>query len=210
MDYIRTGIQRILESPTIFKLFKKIVGGCAVERRLVNEFIRPFPGAKILDIGCGLGSHLDYISDTVEYVGYDLNARYIAYAKKKYKGRGQFFCSHISEASNLPLADQFDIALAISVLHHLNDDEAKYLFKSSHNHLKEGAVLITFDNVYTPNQSAIARYFISKDRGKYVRMPEEYEDLARECFSRIETTTLTDMLRIPYTHFIMRCTKQSK
>jgi hypothetical protein len=98
--------------------------------------------------------------------------------------------------------------MAISVLHHLNDDEAKYLFKSAHRNLKESAVLITFDNVYIPNQSATARYIISKDRGQHVRKPGEYEELARECFSIIETTTLTNMLRIPYTHFIMRCTKQ--
>lgn len=205
---IISGIRRILEFPAIFKLFLKIIGGCAAHRRLVNEFIKPFPGAKILDIGCGPGSFLNYYPDTVEYVGYDMNARYIAYAQDRYKGRGQFFCSRIKDTPNHPLAGQFDIVMAISILHHLNDDEAKYLFKSAHCHLKEGAVLITFDPVYVANQSAAARYIISKDRGRHVRTPEKYYELARNCFSLIGTTTLNDMLRIPYTHFIMRCIKQ--
>ena len=185
-----------------------MVGAHSARERLVKEFVQPFPGAKILDIGCGPGVILDYLPKAIEYTGYDLNPKYIAYAQKKYAGRAQFFCANINKSSEFLLhAGQFDIVLAIGILHHLNDSEANQLFEIAYHHIKGSGALITFDCVYVPNQSKIAKYVISKDRGQYVRTPEEYLKLATKKFSCSETIILSDMLRIPYNHFIMRLTK---
>jgi cyclopropane fatty-acyl-phospholipid synthase-like methyltransferase len=36
------------------------------------------PGQRILDVGCGVGGSLRYMSDSVDYVGVDISEAYIA------------------------------------------------------------------------------------------------------------------------------------
>ncbi|RKZ63742.1 MAG: class I SAM-dependent methyltransferase, partial [Candidatus Parabeggiatoa sp. nov. 3] len=48
---------------------------------------------------------------------------------------------------------------------------------------------------------------ISKDRGQNVRTQEGYLELASQVFSNITTDIRHDLLRIPYTHFILECVK---
>ena len=98
--------------------------------------------------------------------------------------------------------------MAKGILHHINDEESKKLFEVASYSLKPGGYLVTLDGVYIKNQSKIAKYIISKDRGKNVRTPEEYTKLANSYFSKVETFILNDAYRIPYTIFIMKCYKQ--
>jgi len=207
MDHVNEGIRRILEFPTIFEFFETLVGSSSLRRRYANEYIKPFEGAKILDIGCGSGSIIDYLPEKIEYFGYDMNSRYIESAKKKYQNRGSFSCSRVSESSPHPLAGQFDFVLATLILHHLYDSEAKELLDSAYYHLKSGGVLVTLDCVYVPNQSRIAKYIISKDRGQQVRTPEGYCSLIKKPFSSIETFIVHDMFKFPFTHFIIKAVK---
>ena len=106
-----------------------------------------------------------------------------------------------------PLAGRFDIVLARAILHHLSDKEAAALFGTARRHLRKGGVLVTYDPVYVPDQSPIARYIISRDRGQHVRTPEEYAGLAAEEFSSIEANVVRGLSKLPYTHFIMQCVK---
>ena len=66
-------IQQILNLPFFYDLFQNIVGAPRVKKRIVDEFICPFPGAKILDVGCGTGSIRDYLPKDVSYIGVDIN-----------------------------------------------------------------------------------------------------------------------------------------
>lgn len=207
MDHVTTGIRRILEYPNIYELFEVLVGVRSVRRRYVNEFIRPFPKAKVLDIGCGSGQILPYLPEDVEYFGYDLNSKSIALAKKKYAKRGHFECASVSEATPHPMMGQFDFVLANLVLHHLYDSEAKRLVDSAYAHLRPGGVLVTMDCVYVPNQPKIAKFLISIDRGQQVRTSESYTSLITKPFASIESFVLHDMFKFPYTHFILRAVK---
>jgi hypothetical protein len=65
--------------------------------------------------------------------------------------------------------------------------------------------LVPFDGCYVPGQSPIARWFLGKDRGRFVRTREEYARLASATFGNVELNLRHDLLRIPYTHLIMRC-----
>jgi hypothetical protein len=51
------------------------------------------------------------------------------------------------------------------------------------------------------------RWLLSRDRGRYVRSPESYQRLAAAVFPHVQTTIREDLLRIPYTHFIMSCSR---
>ena len=48
---------------------------------------------------------------------------------------------------------------------------------------------------------------VSRDRGEFVRRREDYVRLAEGCFARVESFVRHDLLRIPYTHLIMRSHK---
>ncbi len=208
MEYIINKIRRLLEYHVVYDIFQYIVGGYASKKRFIEQFVHPYSGVKILDIGCGSGKMLDYLPVDIEYVGFDPNSNYIGYAKRKYKKRGTFFCVNTSNAPNNGLFGKFDIVIACGILHHLDNIQAERLFKISYDNLKKGGFLFTYDSVYIPGQSSLSKYIISKDRGQYTRSPNGYLDLGKKYFASMETSIHDDLLRIPYTAIIIKSIKQ--
>lgn len=207
--HVNRGLRRVLESPAIYAWFQRLLGAEPARRRFVEEFIRPFPGMRLLDVGCGPGVILDDLPANVDYVGCDLNDRYIRAAQTKHGARGRFFCADVTAAGALgPCAEEgFDVVLALALLHHLEDGTAERLCREAHGRLKPGGVLVTLDCVHVPGQPLVARYLISRDRGRAVRDPAGYLALTGRGFDPVESVVLTDLLRVPYTHFIMRAHK---
>lgn len=197
---------KILSLPIIYNSFQNLLLNKKIMKRFVNECVCPFVGATILDIGCGTSNILEYLPIDISYVGYDINPTYIEYASNKYKGHGTFYCKSIIELKDYK-QDSFDIVLAFRILHHLNLDEAKKLVEVAFNNLKRGGRLVTIDNVYIKGQSNVEKFFLSLDRGEYIHTPEEYISLVKNCFSTVETSFFYNMLKIPYTHFVMKCFK---
>jgi SAM-dependent methyltransferase len=199
-------IRSVLARPWAYQLFFNVIGAPERSRILVRDYIRPRAGDRILEIGCGPGTIVPYLPDA-EYVGFDLSGPYVEQARKKFQQkypRVKFFCERVSEYT-LPQQNQFDVVLALGILHHLDDSEAQHLFAIAHAALKPGGKLVTLDGVWTNNQSRAARYLLARDRGQYVRTQEQYVHLASKIFSRITPTVCHDLLRIPYTHIILEC-----
>jgi SAM-dependent methyltransferase len=187
---------------------QNLLGGRRGRAIYIADYVRPFEGARILDIGCGPGSLVPFLPERIEYVGYDLNPEYIETARRLYSGRGEFFCADAGESSKVNLHQStFDIVMANSLLHHLDDHQVHDLLESAWRFLKPGGVLMTIDPVFVPGQNPIARYLISNDRGRSVRTPEGYSALVARRFPKIESAVRYDLLRVPYTNFIMRATK---
>lgn len=205
MPQITQGIRSVLSIPAIYSLFKLIIGGSSSRTTLVREYVRPKCGDRILDIGCGPGDILPYLPD-VKYVGFDTSQEYIKAAQTRYGVRATFICEQVS-TTTLKEPSSFDIVLAIGILHHLDDAEALQLFHLAQAALKPGGRLITFDGVFVEKQSPFARYIISRDRGQNVRTKEGYLAIASQVFSNIAVTIRHDLLRIPYTHLILECTR---
>ena len=80
------------------------------------------------------------------------------------------------------------------------------MFDIAHTALKPGGALVTLDGCFVPDQSRVARALLKRDRGQFVRTPGEYTRLAASVFPQVESHVCHDLLRIPYTHLIMRCT----
>jgi SAM-dependent methyltransferase len=192
----------LLSFPAVYRCFGAIVLGDA-RRIYLAEYVKPVLGEKVLDIGCGPADILSHLP-AIEYLGFDLNPDYIEAARKRFAKRGRFFCGDVGLAAIDKEAGTFDLAMATGVLHHLDDDRAARLFELAHRALKPGGRLITFDGCYVPGQPRLARFVVSRDRGEFVRGREDYARLAAVCFSKIETFVRHDLLRIPYTHLIMR------
>jgi len=196
-------IRSVLAFPAAYSLFSNLIGGRACSLNYVEKHIRPRDGDKILDIGCGPCDILEYLP-RVEYLGFDMNQKYIENATKRFGNRGTFVCKKLSRELSEELS-AFDIILATGVLHHLDDDEAIQLFELALSTLKPGGRLITLDGCYMKGQSWIATLILSKDRGKYVRTKDEYVSLASKQFKNVRVSIHDDLIRIPYTHIIMEC-----
>lgn len=199
------GLYRLFESAAVYERLQRLLGGDASRRRFVTELVRPTPGARILDIGCGTGAILDHLPPDVDYVGYDFNPRYIEEARRRHPARGRFFCARVEDAPEEP--GSFDLVLATAILHHLDDAGAGRLIASAHRHLRSGGFLVTVDPVRHRGQSPVARLLVALDRGRRVRTPEAYRDLVAARFPSVETALLTDLVAIPYSHFLMRARK---
>jgi SAM-dependent methyltransferase len=195
-------MKALLERPGVYSLFRRLVGRDTARSVYAREHLRLAPGQRVLDLGCGPGDILQFLP-AVDYVGYDINPAYIERARKRFGERGRFFCAAVGES--LPLDGAFDVVIAHGVLHHLDDEAARALFRVARRALKPAGRLVTFDGCYAEGQSALARLFLSLDRGRHVRGREAYEKLARSAFDDVRSFVRHDLIRIPYTHLIMEC-----
>lgn len=195
-------IRSVLAIPAAYQLWWNIVGGPGWAKVLVNQYVQPAVGARILEIGCGPGTIVPYLPPS-EYLGFDLSPKYIELAKKRFPN-AHFVCERVSQFS-LAKEQAFDIVLALGIVHHLDDTEAQQLFRIAYDALKPGGKLVTIDGVYADGQSPAARWLLSRDRGEYVRSEQEYVRIASKVFSNIRPSVRHDILRIPYTHLILEC-----
>ncbi|WP_439628050.1 class I SAM-dependent methyltransferase [Gemmata sp.] len=199
------GVKAILSRPWAYRLFQRAVGAARLRAVYVRRYVRPFPGARVLDIGCGPGDILDSLPGT-RYVGVDLSPEYIREARERYGPRGEFVCRSVSDLV-VEHAGSFDIVLANGVLHHLDDTEADSLLAVARQALGPGGRFVSFDGCYAPGQNRFARWMLDHDRGTHVRRREEYLRLARARFPAVESHLHHRLLNIPYTHLVMVCTQ---
>jgi hypothetical protein len=92
------------------------------------------------------------------------------------------------------------------LLHHLDDDQARRLFRAVAGMVKPTGRIVTIDNVWLPQQSIVAKLVNSLDSGMNVRTPEQYVDLVAHLPLRVDQRIYRDLLRIPYDHFCMTLT----
>lgn len=204
MAQVTTGIRSVLSNPMVYETFQKVVGSHRVRAELIDTYIKPRPGMRVLDIGCGPGDLVTYFPDGVDYTGTDLSEAYVASANERFGDRGRYFQGRVGDLDPSELGE-FDVVVAKSLLHHIDEDEALHLFDSATEVLAPGGHLVTLDAAYTSDMSKASRFVVSRDRGQSILAPEGYEALARQAFGTVRTAVHHDLLRIPYTHVFMDC-----
>lgn len=195
----------ILSIPAFYDFLQFLIRGKAYGYTLVNEFIRPRPGDRVLDIGCGTGAMCQFLSD-VQYVGFDMDPAYIRTCRRRLGTKGEFHHRALSHET-VDNYDPFDIVLAIGVVHHLTDAEANTLFQLASRVLRPSGRLVTMDGVRLPRQSTYETLLLNSDRGKHIRTTAQYLDLAKAAFSSVTPVVTHTLLRIPYPSLVMVCTK---
>ncbi|WP_414475192.1 class I SAM-dependent methyltransferase [Microvirga sp. M2] len=198
----RNGLRALVNNPRVYELIQNLMGAKRNSKRFADNFIKAKPGDRLLDIGCGPGSLVQFLPD-VEYVGYDPNPSYIAAAHATYGGKATFRLGIFDDQSVDDHAP-FDIAVVSAVLHHLDDEQARDLFRLLRRALQSTGRVITLDNVYVDRQNPLARFIISQDVGQNVRTADGYAALAKDYFRFVKGTIIHQSF-IPYTYWIMEC-----
>lgn len=207
MGQVTSGVRSVLSHPSVYNVVQSAFGARASRREVIAKYVRPAPGCRLLDIGCGTGEILELLPEDVEYWGFDLSPEYISSARARYGFRGRFECADVAQylsTNDLPAAD---IVIAIGVLHHLDPGPAEDLIEIAWLALREGGRLVTVDPTFAQGQSRSSTWLVGRDRGQGVLRPEGFAALAATRFNDPTVTVRHDLLRIPYSHCIVECIK---
>src|SRR5262249_1854420 len=127
---------------------------------------------RLLDVGCGPGTNALRFSG-VDYVGVDINDRYLSIARAKYPGR---FIQADLQSADLSSFGAFDAILVNSFLHHLPDDAVLRILEQLHG-LLDGDGRIHVLELVLPERRSLARMMANLDRGRYARTLSAWRDL---------------------------------
>lgn len=94
-----------------------------------------------LDIGCGPGTFIGTLDETLDSIGVDIAAEQIAYARATYGTERKRF--ELVEADRLPFPDDsFDVVTCVELIEHLETDEGVRLATEAKRVLQPGGSLL--------------------------------------------------------------------
>src|SRR5262249_27057447 len=136
-------VERISDHPVLFIFFRSILeNDFKAIRTLIRRELKLGQGLRTLDLGCGPGAFADLFGGD-DYVGADLNARYIDYARHHRKGTFV-----VSDARKVELPDRrFDQILIFGLLHHLSDEDTRAVLAESKRLLEPGGRILAIEDI---------------------------------------------------------------
>ena len=205
MESERSGVYRVLRLSVVYDLVQRIFGAEDGLRQYVSTHIRPFAGARILDIGAGTGSIAKFLG-AVDYLGIEPNPTYVADFNKREGTATKRLISGVTQTVRVA-DDAFDIVVISAVLHHVSDEIAQSILAYAHKALRPGGRVVLLDPVLHNGQGRLSRFFVSRDRGKHVRQETAYKALFTGSNLDVSFTIRTDLNRLPYSHILATGTK---
>ncbi len=175
-------VESISDHPVLFIFFRSILeNDFKAIRTLIRRDLTLGKGLRSLDLGCGPGAFAD-LFDGDDYVGADLNARYIEHARQTRKGTFV-----VSDARKLDLPDgRFDQILIFGLLHHLSDEETRAVLGESKRLLVPGGRILAIEDIPAVSRMNLVGHLLhSIENGEHIRPVEDYKRLYGEV-ARIE------------------------
>lgn len=182
MGLFSTLVERVSAHPVLFIFFRGLLeNDFKAIRALIRRELRVGQGLSTLDLGCGPGAFSD-LFDGDDYVGADLNARYIDHAQKKRKGTFLH-----ADARQVPLPDdRFQQVLIFGLLHHLSDEEVRAVLKEARRLLAPGGRMLVVEDIPAVSRMNLIGHLVHHaENGEHIRPPDEYRRLYGE-HARIE------------------------
>jgi SAM-dependent methyltransferase len=197
----RRGLWSALSDPRLYDAFQTLIGTRRWLRKFARNTIRARSGDRLLDIGCGPGALLRYLPAT-SYIGFDRSESYIQRARLQFGSLGTFICDDVRHFSQYKF-EQVDIAVAIGLLHHIDDEVALEMFRAIAAILKPDGRLVTADPCFHADQTALQRLVVKSDRGAHVRPYGRYLELCQSVFPDAQAKFQSGYLPFPYSVCVM-------
>ena len=202
-EYTR-GLHRIVTFPAIYEAIQAVLGGPESRRRIAMAVLSGLEGRSVVEIGCGPGTWSAFLTNTAHYLGVDYNARHIESALRHFgTEHTQFYCGDIADPQVIGQIGKVDCVVGIGILHHLDDDIARTMLDNIKSILGFGGEFVGIEPVYHRHQNPIARLLNHLDSGRNIRTEQGYRSLFGANMA-IKTEIRKDMLRVPYSHCIIR------
>jgi SAM-dependent methyltransferase len=169
---------RLLEYPAVYSAWQAPFA--AQKFAPVERWLREHDVRRVLDVGCGAGTNAEHFSDA-DYVGVDINERYLQTARIRF--RGQFVQADLTN-TDLTSLGTFDMILANSFLHHVNDaDVVRILARLPRLLSRDGTIHIL--DLVLPERKSLAWMMARLDRGTYARPIERWRTLFCAAFEPV-------------------------
>jgi SAM-dependent methyltransferase len=182
---LRRVYDRIVGMPFVYDRMRPLVVG-GIDMSPVYAMAETTADDVVLDVGCGTGDALRYLSVYQRYIGFDIDERAIGIARTRYAALpGVTF-----EARLMTELDVDEVAPTVAVLmgllHHLDDEAAVRLLRGLH---QSGTVrrTVTQDIVFLEGQR-LSNFYVRLDRGHNCRTPDAYRALARDAGWAIDSS----------------------
>lgn len=194
--------EAILAVPCIYSLVQWLFGTTAGQRKLL-DYMNVSDGQTVLDVGCGTAIILEYLPD-VNYHGYDANEDYLNTARQKYAHRRAVFNNSLVSATTLPehLVGTCDHVLALGLLHHLSDQDARTVLELASTALKKGGRFISIDPIFIDGQNCVAKMLVGADRGRHVRHESQLTTLIQAHFNGQCSFHRENITHLPYNSMV--------
>jgi len=160
----------LLEQTAVYSLWQAPFATAKLAPLFAHNNLRR--ARRVLDVGCGPGTNTALFADA-EYLGVDINPKYIAHARRKH--RRPFVVADVSLYEELP-ATGYDFILVNSFLHHLDTPDNARILQRLQAWLSSDGYIHLLELVMPPNSSA-SQFLARADRGKFVRPIEEWRGL---------------------------------
>jgi phosphatidylethanolamine/phosphatidyl-N-methylethanolamine N-methyltransferase len=165
-------------SPFYEYIFGKLLGP---GRRKAFHYLSRQPNQKVLEVGVGPGSTLEFYPPKTSLVGIDISHAMIQRAREKATGinSGSRFDFHVMDAARLEFPDNyFDIVMAAYVITTVQDPYQ--VCREIHRVVKPGGQIVAINHTRSQNGSLWGRI----------------EDVLAPVFVRIGFTTDLDVIRV--------------
>lgn len=191
-EYIRTKI----EKSNFEKVFMEVID--ANSHQYLNKKTR------ILDMCCGTAIFArGWISRLnqyyIEYTGVDVNQSFLDYANEKLPDKSRFRFVY-GDAATIKLDAKFDIAVATSSYHHIEDERKVEFLRNIYEHLEGNGILIIYEKTvapfYTAKQAEKSGIDFYNKRIKYLKKTEKLS--AKQLFALKNEMYLTAIRKEEY------------
>lgn len=176
-------VERISDHPVLFIFFRRLLeNDFKAIRAVIRRHLRTNGGASTLDLGCGPGE-FSGMFEGGDYVGADLNSRYVEHARRTRKGS---FLHADARRLELPAA-RFQQVLIFGLLHHLPDEDVRAVLAEACRVLAPGGRILVIEDIPAISRLNLIGHLVHHaENGEHIRPAEEYRRLYGE-HARIES-----------------------
>jgi SAM-dependent methyltransferase len=155
------------------ELYNQVIHFC--QRLALERWIRVRPGARVLDVGCGVGRWSRLLAARGAHVtGIDLSPTMIAQAKHRAARAGLTHqCRFIrQDLAALDAGSRFDLVLGVTVLQHILDADAlRSAVQRMTDHLADGGRMVLLEAAPTqPAKHCDSTIFRARHRDDYLQL----------------------------------------